>query len=479
MTNEGGSPISKSTEPTQRAKTNLEGKGSDGNAVDLEASESQTSGMDKDLEPVGNSVERDFGSPTPPSSPPVIERTAIEASSDSAEFPWQPHIIPWRDPLRQRDRLNTDQSRIKTEFLLTAKFIDDVNCMLDYISGWPQQLAMGIMHSFTMDPENQDRKIRFANLGNERWGVRLINPAIGSLGASFELPGSYTRKDLPRICREQGCDEGCPRRPSFAELAADLKKFRKEQMEAKQFKRPLLPKRSDQRASPLPPALPRSNERAVSKKPDDVPSSPRPGNLTLPDILAPPDAGLFPDNDDAQLKYPKSPRPGSMTLPSDMTSPSPTLDDIRDQVERVKASIMMRGGSRVSGQDAVDYLLERAHTQKPIPLEARDSLSPEAFHDKRKHRPLGGKLVHNEKIPAGPNSIRAEELRQTMPLDNWDRTTNPRVGSNAARKKSRAGFFAARVPSESQPDSAPACLKGKQPIATTQAATKIKFRPQW
>ena len=467
-------------ETTQRADDNLEGKGSDGNAKDLEASESQMSGVDNGLEPVGDSVERDFEHPTPPSSPPVIERTAIEALFDPANTPWQSHTIPWRDPLRERDQLNTNQSRIKTEFLLTAEFIDDVNVMLDFISGWPQGLAQGIMRSFAMDPENQNRKIDFASLGDARWGVRLMNPAIRSSGSSHELLGSYTREDLPDICQEQGCDEGCPRRASFEELAADLKKFRKDQMEAKQFKRPLLPKRSDQRASPLPPALPRSNERTVPKRSDDAsdslhatsavacPSSPRPGNMDLPGTLTPPRAGLFPDNDEALPESPPSPRPGSKALPPDMTTPSPALpDDIRSQVERVKIFTMMHGGPSVLGRDAVKYLLEKAHTEEHIPLKAHDSLSPEAVDGKMKYGPLGGKLVHNEKIPAGSNSIRAEELRQNFPLD------------NAVRKRSRAEFFAARVPSEPKTDSGPARLKGKQSIAPNSTVTKVKFRPQY
>lgn len=115
------------------------------------------------------------------------------------------------------------------------------------------------------------------------------------------------------------------------------------------------------------------------------------------------------------------------------------------------------------GRDAVKYLLKKAHTEKPIPLNAHDSFSPEAVDDKMKYGPLGGKLVHNEKIPTGPDSIRAEDLRQTLPLD------------NAARRKSRAEFFAARVPSESKPDS----RKGKQPIAPKLTAQKVKFRPQY
>lgn len=379
--------------------------------------------------------------------------------------------------LRQRDQLNTNQSRIKAEFLLTAEFIDDINFMLDFISGWPQQLAMGIMRSFTLDPENQDRKIHFANLGNDRWGVRLLNPAARNSATSYQLTGSYTREDLPDICQEQGCDEGCPHGASFEELAADLKKFRKEQLEAKQFKRPLLPTRSDQCARP------RSNKSAVPNTSDDAseslhvasavasPSSPRPGNMTLPGNLTSPNPGLFPDNDQASLEGPPSPRPGSLTLPPDMAPPRPALpDDIRNQVERVKKFTMMRRGPRVSGQDAVNDLLERARTEKPIPLEARDSLSPEAFDDKMKHGPLGGKLVHKEKIPVGPNSIRAEELRQTYPMD------DPRVGLEAARKKSRADFFAKRVPSEPRPDSVPARSKGKQPVASNP---KVKFRPQY
>ena len=477
---EAGNLQDSGPETKQRAEDDLERKASNGIAVVLEASESQMSGVDDDLEPVDNNVEYDFEHHTPPSSPPVIERTAMKAHFDSAENPWQPHTIPWRDPLRQRDQLNTSQSRIKTDFLLTAEFIDDVNFMLDFISGWPQGMAEGIMRSFSKDPENQNRKIDFVGLDDARWGVRLINPATRSSGSSYELPGSYTRKDLPKICQKQGCDEGCPRRASFEELATDLEKFRKEQMKAKQFKRPPLPRRTDQRASPLLPALPRSNERTVPKRSDDVsdslhaasavacPSSPRPGYMALPGTLTPPKAGLFPDNDEALLESPPSPRPGSKALPPDMTTPSPALpDDIRSQVERVKIFTMMHGGPSVLGRDAVKYLLEKAHTEEHIPLKAHDSLSPEAVDGKMKYGPLGGKLVHNEKIPAGSNSIRAEELRQNFPLD------------NAVRKRSRAEFFAARVPSEPKTDSGPARLKGKQSIAPNSTVTKVKFRPQY
>ncbi|OSS47950.1 hypothetical protein B5807_06595 [Epicoccum nigrum] len=383
-------------------------------------------------------------------------------------------------------------SRIKTEFLLTAEFIDDVNYMLDFISGWPKQLALGIMRSFRMDPENQDRNIGFVNLSNGRWGVRLINPATRSSDASYQLPGLYTRKDLPDICQEQGCDDGCPRKASFQELAADLKKFRKEQMEAKKFKRPLLPRRSDQRISPLPPVLPHSNDRTMLNRSDDAsdslhtassmacPSSPRPINMTLPEDLTSPNPRLLPDNDQDQLKGPPSPRPGSMILPSDMTSVSPALfpDNAHSQVEKVKMSIKMLGGPRVLGQDTVNKWLEQA-TAQSIPLNARDSLSPEAFDEKMRHGSLESKLVHREKIPAGPNSIRAEELRLNFPLGDWDRTTIPRVGWHAARKKSRVEFFAARVPYQSKPDSVRARPKGKQHIAPNTIVKKVRFRPQY
>ncbi|KAF1926579.1 uncharacterized protein M421DRAFT_6851 [Didymella exigua CBS 183.55] len=107
---------------------------------------------------------------------PTLKRTDTDTFTTSTKSPSPPPNTHWRDLQRQRGRLNLDFSRLDTHYILTHEFIDDVNAMLDSISGWPEAQFQDIKYAFQEDCDNRGRTIEFVDLGNRRWGVRLLDP---------------------------------------------------------------------------------------------------------------------------------------------------------------------------------------------------------------------------------------------------------------------------------------------------------------
>ncbi|KAF3002976.1 hypothetical protein E8E13_004890 [Curvularia kusanoi] len=407
-----------------------------------------------------------------PSSPPAFEPSVLNTNKMKVKTDGEGDVSPslitiWRDPLRQRDRLNTSLDRIETDFLLESNFIDDINAMLDTICGWNEYEISGVRQAFEMDPQNRNRSVVFTNLGGKEWKVRLLSRIRRDSGTSYELPGFYSHEDLPDICLKHGCDAGCPRKVSFQELAADLRRFRKGKMKVdhaekldktKQFVRPAVP---FQRATQAPPVSSHSNKG----KPSD-------GSPKIPNSGA----------------CPPSPRPGNLALPDDLTMAKPGLfpDGVRSQIERVKKAIRDRSVSlHVSGREAVRSWLQEANVSSKSRDIVRTSGLLEAIS--RDHRftrsaenmSVKGKLAHKEKIPSGATSIRAEKFRLISHSD-WQSTTlhSKRL---SAPDRSRAEFFAARVQPSPESDGT-AC--GMEETLTTPNAPgrkvpRVKFIPQY
>ncbi|KAH6642470.1 hypothetical protein C7974DRAFT_409025 [Boeremia exigua] len=389
----------------------------------------------------------------------------------------------WRDKHRQRGRLNANQDRIDTEFILANEFIDDVNMMLDFIDGWPRHQFRDIAESFEHDPENRDRIVEFVDLGLENWGVRILNPLRTEPITSFRLTDVYTLDDLPKACREEGCDKECPRPMSVKQKIADLKKFR-EQSSVDKMTGPrslagsrfgVLPDTPDL----SPPILDRLTKREAetglpqfgdvmdlsAQKP---PNSPRPRNRVLSDPAPTP---------------PSSPRPKSRVLPTDRVA-SQQVCSIENRIEEIDASMaQIRGqllgspASNIPGREVVKGWLQKANN-------AADS--PNGRH-RESSGSLGGKLVHHEKIPAGPDSIRSEARFLPSGFDNQDADQD--MTNKSRCKEAQEEYSAIRASSRGRTDSAdgaPPCPEDSRrspSVSDTspsfEPVQKIKFRPQY
>src|SRR5690242_5310122 len=82
----------------------------------------------------------------------------------------------WRGTHPQPAWLNVNQDRIESHFILANRFLDDINTMLDFINGWPEYQFQDIAYAFGKDPENRGRITKFVDLGNQIWGVQILNP---------------------------------------------------------------------------------------------------------------------------------------------------------------------------------------------------------------------------------------------------------------------------------------------------------------
>ncbi|KAF2633476.1 hypothetical protein BU25DRAFT_444214 [Macroventuria anomochaeta] len=393
------------------------------------------------------------------SNRPSLKRTDTEVLTDTSRGPSPPPNAHWRDPRRQRGRLNVDYSGMDTEFILGGEFVDDVNTMLDFINGWPEAQFEDIRYAFERDPDNRGRRIEFIDLGDKKWGVRILNPLRKDSGTSYAPADIYTRDDLPNACQEHGCDEGCPRKISMEERITNLKKFREEQDRntflgnmagAGYLAGPSLGVLPDVIDMPPPPIPPRSDKRKVSHglpELSTIPLQPLSTLESLPSVSEPPG----------------SPRPENCSLPDedftaehieDLERTDASLEtqikqikQIKTTMAQIKGHLQSKQGAEPIGQDIVKEWLQNAN----IVSESSEGTRKKSAADKPDLGPIGGKLVHNEKIPTGPYSIRAEEHRLTAVFDK--RSTVPELMDENIRNRPRKGYYTARVPPKSDSDS--------------------------
>jgi hypothetical protein len=161
------------------------------------------------------------------------------------------------------------------------------------------------------------------------------------------------------------------------------------------------------------------------------------------------------------------------------------VEQLKMEMDQTKARLLSETGKEPTEQEVAREWLRQANTGSNAP----EVLRKDSVFDKKDFGPNGGKLVHTEKIPTGPNSIRAEELRLTSIFDEWSEVSQ--FKDHNIRNRPRGEYYAARVPLESDLESdsvgeADVTLpprRSKQPpsssvkplcLATTQ---KLKFRP--
>lgn len=176
---------------------------------------------------------------------PSLKRSDTEVFKVPARSPSPPPNTQWRDRTRQRERLNLNFSRIETHFLLTHEFIDDVNAMLDRFEGWSALEIADIAYAFKKDCDNRGRIVEFVDLGSRKWVVQLLNPLNPERRDSGMLC-PFRCSDNPRnLCQQPG-SKACSNKAHLEERAADLRRFRDQQM----MPPPPLPPRSDKRTTP-------------------------------------------------------------------------------------------------------------------------------------------------------------------------------------------------------------------------------------
>ncbi|KAF9701401.1 hypothetical protein EKO04_000231 [Ascochyta lentis] len=417
---------------------------------------------------------------------PSLKRT------DSEIFPEADQPIPWRNTKRQRVLLNTDQSRIESDFILSDEFIDDVNTMLDFVAGWRKELFKEIRYSFKKEPENKNRRIKFARMRDDAWAVRLLKPDKLESERHPGLADAYTFDDLPDDCREYGCLEGCPRKIPMKEKIANLKRFREDQAENKPLH---IMAKACNTASPAPGALldactmppppipPRSDKRRVPYGVQDINSMSKRSSTTLKSLTS------------AQ-KSPETPRMKSHDLPSAKTS-ADRLEQLQrmntnleNQVRQLKAMMSQKKSQSVGGKGiemASEWL--QSDLGSDIEPKALQSGRKDSIFDRLNSGPLGRKLVHVDKIPSGPNSVSVEGYMLTSVFDR--RSKIPGLRDENVRHRPREDYYAERIPpkSDSQskgsaaPPPSPRRTKKShsntvdQPLSTITA--RIKFRPQY
>ncbi|KAF1363960.1 hypothetical protein EJ07DRAFT_152029 [Lizonia empirigonia] len=351
---------------------------------------------------------------------------------------------PWRNPKRQRGRLNLDRSRIESEFILGNEFVDDVNTMLDFIAGWPKDQIQHIDYSFKNYFDNQNRRIEFVYVVHKRWTVRLLKLDRQETDKIHGPTNIYTLDDLPDDCREFGCIKGCPSGISTKDRSFGQTNFRENQnrkdpldimAEACRLASPSLRELPDVSTVPPPPIPPRSNKR--------------------------------------EMPPPKTAGQKRRDLPDEDTTAGP-LEEL-NQLYRKKVDLESRLGQLKK------VLSVQAPHNTPV------SIRKDSVFDKLDFGPLGGKLSHAEKIPTGPKSIRVEEYMLTSVFDKRSRV--PGLENETVRNKPRKEYYAKRVPSSSNPDSegsdSPPPEKSKRPISnsvnllSSNATQRIDFRPQY
>ena len=418
---------------------------------------------------------------------PSLKRTDSEAFTESRRELSPPPNTNWRDPTRLRGRLNFDHSRIDTEFILGNEYVDDVNTMLDFVNGWPEDHFADVRYAFEKDLDNRNRKVEFIDLGDKRWGVRLLNPLKKGSDTSHRLTDLYTHDDLPDVCREHSCNEMCPRKISMKEKIADLKKFREERSRATVLdnmaeasysagsSHGVLPGARD---VPPPPIPPRSNKRTVPHglpEPGTVPLQPHSASVSA-SPGSPRAENYDLSNDGAAVEYIEDMKRRNLSLDNQ-------LKEMETLMTQIKDHLLGKQGPHATTREAVKELLQRANVMS----DSCEGRSHDCAVERMSFGPIGGKLVHNEKIPAGSNSIRSEEHYLTSVFDK--RSTVLELMDETARNKPREEYYAARVPPKrhlsSEGSASPLPKETKQSssnstdLSSSTSTQRLMFRPQY
>jgi hypothetical protein len=161
------------------------------------------------------------------------------------------------------------------------------------------------------------------------------------------------------------------------------------------------------------------------------------------------------------------------------------VEQLKMEMDQTKARLLSETGKEPTEQEVAREWLRQANTSSS----AFEVSGKNSVIDKKDFGSNGGKLVHTEKIPTGPNSIRAEELRLTSVFDEWSEVSQ--FKDSHVRNRPRGEYYAARVPLESDLESdsvgeGNATLpprRSKQPPNSSVkplcsgTAQKLKFRP--
>ncbi|KZM26658.1 uncharacterized protein EKO05_0008758 [Ascochyta rabiei] len=387
----------------------------------------------------------------------ILERTDSAILPDEDQHQTPPPSTPWRNTKRQRNSLNVDRSRIDTHFILSDEFIDDVNTMLDFVAGWPEEHFTDIRYSFKKDPENQDRRIKFAHTSDGEWAVHILKPVSLEPERRHGLADVYTLDDLPDSCREHGCIEGCPRKISLEERITDLKKFRESQNNGDPLNAMAGPRSSpevlsDTRMMPPPPIPPRSDKRRLPQGVGNfriMPTHPSESFMTAYNLEQLQRRNIYMENEIRQLKM--------------------KLSQTKDQMFGGKGMEMWPQND--PGSDAGS--------------DAFQSSRKDTFFGKLDYGPLGGKLVHTDRIPSGSNSVRVEEYMLTSVFDK--RSKLPELRDGDIRNRPREDYYAERPPAKSRSESEGSATPSSEEMEKSPSDTadqpssntpRITFRPQ-
>ena len=149
---------------------------------------------------------------------------------------------------------------------------------------------------------------------------------------------------------------------------------------------------------------------------------------------------LGPTNDDVALEYIENVKCENSALKNQ-------VERLKIEMDQTKARLLSETGKEPTEQEVAREWLRQANTGS----NASDVSRKDSIIDKKHFGPNGGKLIHTEKIPTGPNSIRAEELRLTSLFDEQSKVVQ--LKDNNVRNRPRGEYYAARVPLESDLES--------------------------
>ncbi|KAJ4378958.1 hypothetical protein N0V86_005835 [Didymella sp. IMI 355093] len=366
----------------------------------------------------------------------------------------------WRDPQRQRGRLNLDFSRIDTQYILTPEFIDDMNTMLDSINGWPAYQFEDVECAFREDCDNRGRTVEFVDLSSGQWGVRLLNPLITTRRDSGMLCPFSSAANPSNRCQTFGGAQGCLNKTLMEERITHLKNFRDQQsmppppLPLRMSRRKAIPGPSEVAKPLLHPTMPVATPRP--------PDSPRPGFRQLPDPDT--DAEHLEDKERLQSSFWKQ------------------VDQLKTSISQFKNQALGTQGPQAEGRELVRQFLQKANLT-PEPSEQPIRPSPV---DNPDSSPIGGKMVHNERIPVGPHSLRSEDIsfasatvsRKRHPPEPWAERVydKPRERYHTAANTiydESGGEDESSLPGKPDQSSIDRAIQS----AISSTKSKLKFRP--
>lgn len=431
---------------------------------------------------------------------PSLKLSDSEVFKVPAKPPSPPPKTQWRYRTTQRGQLNLDFSRIETHFILAPEFIHDTNTMLDVIGGWSSVQIKDIEYAFKKDIDNSGRSIEFVKIDNWRWGVRLLNPRNPERRDALGMLCPFRSSDNPQnICQSLG-SKYCSNEAYTKERFAAMISFRKKQ----NMLPPPLPLRSDKR---------KPSRSSQGARPPEAPATPlRPVNTprllesTRETFLTLSEEDMRPD------------RIENMEL--DGSSVRRKLDQVKSFMSQIEPPSEVTQDTQAEGRERVRKVLQGLNLtpktpeqinvlEQPINLELstateqpqpskqpETSERPNSYEQPVRHHrngdvnsiPSVGKLIHKERIPSGPNSLRSEDLSSTAvasarrgrPYGQW---------AMAVHKKPREQYYAAAstiTDQSSSGDDTPSPQDQKQSSidsamrsAISSLKPKLTLRPQY